>query len=271
MSDPRQSRQPTPLPLRVARSVRVTAHVFAGLATTLVVFPFVAPPRRQALTRRWSQRLLRMLRIEARIHGLPESGLEGNVLIVANHISWLDIFVLNSVQPARFVAKAELARWPVVGRLITGAGTLYIERERRRDTRQVNHRAAEALARGDVIAIFPEGTTTDGRTVLPFHGSLLQPIVDAAGRVQPIALRYRDAAGEHSDAPAYVGETTFLQSLWRVLGERTLVVEMHLAPPLHAHARHRRELSRAAEAAIRTALASPGSGSAPGTRGDRRA
>ncbi|MEP7181512.1 MAG: lysophospholipid acyltransferase family protein [Betaproteobacteria bacterium] len=260
-----------PLPLRAVRVAHVTAHVMRALATTAVVFPFIGVPRRQRLIRAWCLRLLRILRVEARIHGLPEGGLPGNLLIVANHISWLDIFVLNTVQPARFVAKAELARWPLVGRLVTGVGTLYIERERRRDTHKVNRHAADVLAAGDVVAVFPEGTTSDGRDVLPFHGSLLQPIVDAEGHVQPVAIRYRDAAGLHSDAPAYVGETSFMQSFWRVTGERALVVELHLAEPLPARARHRRELSRAAEAAIRTALASPSIGPAPDKPGGRRA
>ena len=160
---------------------------------------------------------------------------------------------------------------PVAGWLIAGCGTLFIERERRHDTLKVNQRATEVLARGDVIAIFPEGTTTDGRDVLPFHASLLQPIVDAGGHVQPIAIRYRTPGGEHNDAPAYIGETSFLESYWRVTAERVLIVELHVAPPLPAREGRRRELARAAEAAIRTALASPAAGSAPGKPGDRPA
>ena len=271
MTVPKQHLRPTPLPLRAVRVARVTAHVMQALATTAVVFPLVGVPRRQRLIRSWCLHLLRILRVEARIYGMPDGGLPGNLLIVANHVSWLDIFVLNTVQPARFVAKADLARWPLVGRLVAGVGTLFIKRERRRDTHNVNRRAAAVLAGGDVVAVFPEGTTSDGRDVLPFHGSLLQPIVDAEGHVQPVAIRYRKINGEHSDAPAYVGETSFMESFWRVTGERALVVELHLAEPLHARARHRRELTRAAEAAIRAALASPEGGSAPGTRGDRPA
>jgi 1-acyl-sn-glycerol-3-phosphate acyltransferase len=262
---------PLPLPLRLYRSARVAVHVAEGLMTTAFVFPWVGVPKKQALIRRWCRLLLHMLKVEARIHGLPAGGLPGNVLIVANHISWLDIFVLNTVQPSRFIAKSELRRWPVAGRLIAGCGTLFIERERRHDTLKVNRHAAEALARGDVIAIFPEGTTTDGREVLPFHGSLLQPIVDAGGHVQPIAIRYRKATGEHNDAPAYIGETSFLQSYWRVTAERMLVVELHVARLLPAREGRRRELARAAEAAIRTALASPAGGREPGTRGDPQA
>lgn len=264
----RKAPAPTPLPLRVYRWTRATAHVLEGIATTTLVFPLVGMQRRRAITAAWSRRLLRILRIEARVHGEPTTGIGSNMLIVANHVSWLDIFVLNALHPARFVAKSELGRWPVVGRLVTGAGTLYIDRTRRHDTRKVNRHAADVLARGDVVAVFPEGTTSDGRDVLPFHGSLLQPIVDAQGHVQPIAIRYVHHQGGVNDAPAYVDGVSFAKSFWRVTGERRLVVELHVASPLPAAARHRRELSREAEAAIRRALALPLRETEPGTPDD---
>jgi 1-acyl-sn-glycerol-3-phosphate acyltransferase len=247
-------RHRTPPALRIVRGARVTLHVFQGLATTALVFPLIGMAKRQVLIRRWSKQLLRMLHVDARIEGLPEGGLSGNLLIIANHVSWLDIFVLNAVRPSRFIAKAELKRWPVLGRFAAGCGTLFVDRDRRRDAHRVNQEARDMLAAGDTIAIFPEGTTTDGRSVLPFHSSLLQPIVDAGGHVQPIAIRYLEPGGQYNDAPAYIGETTFLDSFWRVLGERRLVVGLTFGPTLATHGRHRRELSREAEAFIRTAL-----------------
>ncbi len=265
--NPPQTRRPLHPALRAWRATRVTAHVIAGVATTTFVFPWVAPGSRRALTRRWSRRLLSILHIDARVHGRLDAH-AGNVLIVANHVSWLDIFVLNAQRPARFVAKSELARWPIAGRLIRGAGTIFVERERRHDTRRVNHHAAHALASGDVVAVFPEGTTTDGTTLLKFHGSLLQPIVEAGGHLLPVALRYKDADGAISTAPAYVGDETFAQSFWRVCGERKLTVELHVAASVPAGAQHRRELARAAEHAIRRALALPVPATAPGTRDD---
>jgi 1-acyl-sn-glycerol-3-phosphate acyltransferase len=260
----RSHRPHTPLPLRFYRSARAGVHVAEALATIALVFPWIGVPRNAALIRRCPPACCGCCAWRRGSTAFPKAGLPGNLLIVANHVSWLDIFVLNAVQPSRFVGKAELRTWPIVGRLVTACGTLYIERERRRDTHAVNRHAAHALARGDVVAIFPEGTTTDGRDILPFRGSLLQPIVDAGGHVQPIALRYRTPAGEHSDAPAYVGETSFIESFWRLTGEPRLVVELHVAAPLPARARHRRELTRAAEAAIRTVLAPPDGGPAPG-------
>jgi len=268
MATPPTPVRPTSLPVRCYRWTRTCVHVLAGVATTMFVFPLVSDTRKRHLVKRWSGRLLRILRIEARVEG--EIARDGNVLVVANHISWLDIFVLNAHHPVRFVAKAELARWPVVSRMIRGAGTVFIERERRRDTHRVNHAMARVLANGDVVAIFPEGTTTDGIEMLPFKSSLLQPIVEAEGHVQPVAIRYRTAQGEITFAPAYVGDTSFAESFWSVCGESALTVELFAQAPLPARAGHRRELARAAQTAIRTALAAPESGTAPDT-GDGRA
>ena len=263
--------RPTPLPARLVRLARVAAHVVGGLSTTVFVFPWIGPPKKQALIRKWSRQLLQMLRVESRVLWRHDSGIPGNVLIVANHISWLDIFVLDALQPARFIAKAELKRWPVVGRLSANVGTLFIERERRRDTHTVNRHTVDALTRGDVVAVFPEGTTSDGTGLLKFHSSLLQPIVDAGGHVQPVAIRYRTPADGYSDAPAYVGELTMMQSFWRMTGERALVAELHLMATLPAHARHRRELSNEAAEAIRMVLESPARAPVPDRRDDRRA
>ena len=250
--------------------MRTCVHVGAGVATTLFVFPLVSPSRKRALVKRWSRRLLRILAVEPRVHG--ELGTRnGNVMVVANHISWLDIFVLNSVHPVRFVAKSELAAWPIIGAMIRGAGTLFVERTKRRDTHRVNDRVAKVLADGDVVAIFPEGTTTDGLDMLPFKSSLLQPIVDAQGHVQPVAIRYRTPDGALSVAPAYVGETTFAASFWEVCGARALTVELIATAALPARDSHRRTLARDAEISIRTVLAAPGAAKAPGTPGGHRA
>lgn len=260
------SSQPTsnPAPVRVYRYVRTCVHVGAAIAVTLFVFPLVSPTRKRTLVKRWSERLMRILAVDVRVHG-DFSARGGNVLVVANHISWLDIFVLNSVHPVRFVAKSELAEWPIVGTMIRGSGTLFIERTKRRDTRRVNHRVAEVLASGDVVAIFPEGTTTDGRDMLLFKSSLLQPIVEAKGHVQPVAIRYRTPDGALSVAPAYVGNTSFAESFWQVCGVRALTVELIATAALPAREGHRRQLARDAEAAIRKVLAAPDAGKEPGT------
>jgi 1-acyl-sn-glycerol-3-phosphate acyltransferase len=240
-------------------------HLAAGLCTIAFVFPALDAPARRARIRSWSRKLLDVLHVDLRLVGTLA---QPNVVVVANHVSWLDIFALHAVGPVRFIAKAEIARWPVLGRLVAGVGTLFIERERRRDTHRVNRDIAQALADGDIVAVFPEGTVGDGALVLPFKGSLLQPIVEAAGYLQPIAIRYREPDGKPSTVPAYDGDITFIYSFWRIGGARALAVELIAGTPLPARGRHRRDLAREAESLIRAALASPAAGFPPDTRAD---
>jgi 1-acyl-sn-glycerol-3-phosphate acyltransferase len=235
-----------------------------GLRTVAFPFPALDANARRVRSLKWSRKLVRNQRVELRVQG---ELLHPNVLVVANHVSWLDIFALHAIGPVRFIAKSELEDWPMIGRLVRGVGTLFVERARRRDARRVNREVADALAAGDIVAVFPEGTVTDGSKVLPFKGSLLQPIIDAGGRIQPVAIAYRDAAGERSIAAPY-HDVHFVGSLWRIAGARSLVVELVALPPIETTGRHRRELAREAEIAIRAALASPARGSAPGTPGD---
>jgi 1-acyl-sn-glycerol-3-phosphate acyltransferase len=124
---------------------------------------------------------------------------------------------------------------------------------------------AGLLANGDVVAIFPEGTTTHGHEVLPFKSSLLQPIIEAGGHVQPVAIRYRTPDGAIAMAPTYVGDTSFASSFLAVCAEPALRVELTACRALPARDTHRRVLAQAAEASIRTALAEPASATAPGT------
>ena len=240
-------------------------HFVRGLCTVLLAFPSLDAHARRVRIRRWSRRLLHLMCVDIRAFGALA---HPNVLVVANHVSWLDIFALHAIGPVRFIAKSEIARWPLIGRLVRGVGTLFIERARRRDTHRVNREIASALHDGDIVAVFPEGTVTNGTKVLPFKGSLLQPIVDAEGFVQPVAIRYRTPAGELSLAPAY-HDLTFLGSFWRICGERSLVVELIATKPMPAKGRQRRELATEAETAIRAALALSASGRLPDKRGDR--
>ena len=256
------------------RAASMAVHFARGLATTTFLFPSASDAQRREHIRRWSARLLALLAIEPRVTGeVTADG--GNLVFIANHVSWLDIFVLDAHSPARFIAKSELSQWPAIGRLIRDTGTIFLERTRRADMKRVNAEASAALLRGDFLAVFPEGTTTDGTTLLKFHGSLLQPAIDSNGRVQPIALRYTYADGAHSLAPEYVGDTSFLRSFWRVCGARAQVVEITAYAPLAAAGHTRRELAAIAEVAIRRALATaaaaqPARATAPDKSGDHR-
>ncbi len=221
------------------RVVAVLAQVARGWSTIVFLFPRLSPAQRQARVSAWARGMLRALGISLRVEGVPAEA--GPVLIVANHISWLDILVVHASRFCRFVSKADVHHWPVVGRLATGAGTLYIERESRRDAMRVVHHMADSLRAGDVLAVFPEGTTSDGVSLLPFHANLLQAAITADAPVQPVALGFiDDATGQRSLAPCYIGDDTLAGSLWRMLTSPPITVTMHFGVPQVCGGRDRR-------------------------------
>ena len=233
------------------RLARLTIHLLAGLLLVSLVFPLVSPPRHQRLKAYWARRLLQLLGVELRFTGkIPAGG-----LLVANHTSWLDIFVISAAHPSTFVAKSEIRRWPMLGWLAKQIGTLFIERSRRHHAGHIAHEMASRLARGETIAVFPEGTTSDGRDVLPFHAALFQPAISAARPVTALSIRYRDRSGTSTDAASYTGDTTLGESLRRILSVPGIVAELHVLPALPEEATtDRRRLARAAEHAIRQQL-----------------
>jgi 1-acyl-sn-glycerol-3-phosphate acyltransferase len=208
------------------RLARVLVHGLHGLALVLMWFPAWQPARRHARIRWWSAKLLRLMGLGLHVGGAPRPGAK---LVVANHVSWLDIAALHAVLPeARFVAKADVRRWPLVNRLVAAAGTLYLERENKRDALRVVHQVAQALQGGDTVAVFPEGTTGDGRQLLPFHANLLQAAIATATPVQPVVLRYFDPTHAISPVVEFLGATTLAQSFWRIVAARGLAVEIRL-------------------------------------------
>lgn len=212
-------------PWRLLRSV---LHILHGVFVAVVLFPRMNLADRHVRIRWWAAKLLRLLGIELRLQGSFRPGAK---LIVANHISWLDIMAVHAFCPeARFVSKADVKAWPMVGRLVTAAGTLYIERERRRDALRVVHQMAEALNAGETVAVFPEGTTGAGHTLLPFHANLLQAAIATSTPVQPVALRFSEPHFAVSPTAQYIGDTTLMQSLWRVACGQGLVAHVQVLP-----------------------------------------
>ncbi|HEV7912118.1 MAG TPA: lysophospholipid acyltransferase family protein, partial [Albitalea sp.] len=138
---------------------RAVLHLLHGALVCALVFPFLTPAQRLRRVQWWSAKLLAALGIALRSEGLPH---DGAALIVSNHVSWLDILAINAVRPVRFVSKADVRHWPLIGWLVACGGTLFIERERKRDALRVVHQVADALKAGHTIAVFPEGTTSDG-------------------------------------------------------------------------------------------------------------
>jgi len=228
----------------VARLARVAAHVGRALWMIVVVFPRLAPSHREAHVQAWASRMLVILGVKLTVTGSPPAA--GPVLLVANHISWLDIVVMHAARHCRFVSKADVKGWPLIGALATGAGTLYIERESRRDALRVVHHMAERLREGDILAVFPEGTTSDGVHLLPFHANLLQAAITAQAPVQPVALKFTDRrTGALSLAPCYIGDDTLLGSIWRTLSAPSIEAVVVFGEPQHAQGRNRRTWAEA--------------------------
>jgi 1-acyl-sn-glycerol-3-phosphate acyltransferase len=231
------------------RGGRLALHLAGGMLQA-IPYPHLPPDRQRRMLQSWSRRLLAILDIGVLAEGQPPAR-DGNAcLIVANHVSWLDIFVLNAVLPARFVAKSEVRGWPLVGWLCRRTGTIFVDRALRRHAAAVNRDVACLLIRGHCVSLFPEGTSSDGRRVGHFHSALIQSAINAGTALVPVALRYRHEDGGHCDAPAYVGDMTLSGSIWRVLRSRRFDASLSFAPALATAGESRRSLARAAQQAI---------------------
>ncbi len=235
----------------VIKLLRVFGLVLSGVGTALFFYPRKDLAARNRYMIAWAGKLMRILKVDVRVSGaLPAGG----TVLVANHVSWIDIHVLYSLLPVRFISKAEVRDWPLVGVLAKATGTLFIAREKKSDAIRVNQEMAAELHAGEILAFFPEGTTSDGQDMLPFFPSLFQPAVAAGCPVIPASIRYRHPEGAPCLDAAYYGGMTLLESLWRIASLRGLIVEVTFLPPLENNGIHRRELAKQAEAAIRSAL-----------------
>jgi 1-acyl-sn-glycerol-3-phosphate acyltransferase len=237
----------------VWRLLRALLHGLHGVVVVLLQFPGLDGAGRHRRVQWWSAKMLHVLGMDLRVQGSFKPGVK---LIVANHVSWLDILSVHAVCPeARFVSKADVQRWPLVGRLVAAGNTIYIQRENRRDAVRVVHQMAAALQQGGSVAAFPEGTTGDGLTLLPFHANLLQAAIAAEAPVQPVALRYTDARHAVSPAAQWLGDTTLFGSVWKLACADGLHVKVQVLLPLATAHADRRSLAAHVRQQIEQALA----------------
>lgn len=223
------------------RIARALLHLLHGMAVLALRFPALDAAGRADRVQWWSAKLLRTMGVALDLEGAPA---DGPLMVIANHVSWLDIAALHAGCPrARFVSKADVRHWPLIGWLVAGVGTLFIERASKRDALRVVHEVAAALQDGQTIAVFPEGTTSDGRGVLPFHANLLQAAIVGGARIQPAVLRFSDPDHAVSPAAEFIGETTLVQSVWRLVSARGLRVRVRWLPPVESAGANRRELA----------------------------
>jgi len=232
---------------RLWRYTRVALHLVQGVLISALIFPAWSMTRRGRTRQRWSRKLLNILGIELQVHGEPliERG-----LIVANHVSWLDIFVINAITPAAFISKSEVRQWPVIGWLSAVNETVFLRRGSRGHAKIINEEIARRMAEGRHVALFPEGTTTDGSHVQHFHAALLQPAILTGHPIQPVALRYRTPSGEFTRAAAYDGDLSLGECMASIVGSRKIVARVDLLNAIETTETHRREVALRAHQAI---------------------
>jgi 1-acyl-sn-glycerol-3-phosphate acyltransferase len=239
-------------------------HAAVAAFVLHVVYPRISFGRRRAVMRWWSARMLRILNVRARVEGEVPAIDERGAMIAANHISWLDIFVISSVRPTRFIAKSEIRDWPIAGWIAEKAGTLFIRRDQWRSTALINDKVHAALGEGDCVGLFPEGVTTEGDRLLKFHSSLFEPAVANHAHVHPVAIRYEHADGTLCREMSFVGERTFMESVALIIGQKSVTARVRFAAPVRTEGVTRREVTQAAETRIATLLNLPIAGRQPG-------
>ncbi|OIO61141.1 MAG: 1-acyl-sn-glycerol-3-phosphate acyltransferase [Alphaproteobacteria bacterium CG_4_10_14_0_2_um_filter_63_37] len=219
---------------RTSRLLRLTSHILASLPIAL----FFAWQRRQGHLHQsslrpamewWFRGILRALEIRIELHGAP---LDRPHLCVANHVSWLDIMALGAMREGRFLAKEEVAAWPLFGWLARVTGTLFVKRGSAREARASMQGIADRLAAGESVLLFPEGTTTQGDRVAPFHAGMLEAASLAGRPIQPVALSYLDERRNPSQVAPFVGEEGLGSHIWRLLELPELTVRLHYLPPI---------------------------------------
>jgi 1-acyl-sn-glycerol-3-phosphate acyltransferase len=213
----------------ICRLSALTIWVVLGLCAIILLHPFIGQAGRGWTKTHWSRVLLVLCGILTTRSGSPLAS--GPVLFVSNHVSWLDIFLLNAARPTVFVAKSEIRRWPLLGWLVAGADTIFIERASRHAVHKVGHAMQERFAREQAVGLFPEGTTSPGYDLLPFYANLFEPARKGEVSIQPVALVFYHH-GRRSDFAAFVGEETLVRNLWRVLGGTGVAVKVVFLAPI---------------------------------------
>ncbi len=244
--------------MQVRRSlgmVRVVLHLVRGAVTMAVVLPFTGEAGRRRIVQAWSAGVLRIFGLDLEVEGVPPG--QQNVrplLLVGNHISWIDIYAFLTVAEIRFVAKSEVRSWPLIGWFAHNLGTIFVVRDRPRDAIRVGSEIRAALAAGEVVCVFPEGTTTDGSVVLPFSSVLLHSAVETGVDVQPVSIAYQRPDGQPCTRTAFTGDTTLVGSIWALTAGERSTVRLSFLDAMPSVGAERRALARAAEDAVRSSL-----------------
>lgn len=246
-----------------ARFLSVFVYTVCCLFLIAFVFPRSTDEKKGRIIRRWAGKLPRWLGIRVEVEGriaeeaVHDCGITPGAmgrLVVSNHVSFLDIFSLDSVVPSAFVAKAEIAKWPVFGGIAKAVNTIFIERGNRKALLGIGSNMQKALEEGKTLLMFPEGTTSDGTGLLKLHANLFDAAAKTGAEVIPVVLRYK-SRGEITTAPAYVGKVGLFERLWKVVNTPDLTILIKIGEPIRPMAgEDRHSLCRRASAVMSAAI-----------------
>ena len=229
-------------------------HAARAALTLRFLYPRASPERRRALMQRWCAKLLAILNIQVQVEGDPPSRGEHAAMIAANHVSFVDIMLISSVCPTRFVAKSEIRAWPLAGWIADRAGTLFIRRDQMRDMARIDARVREVMGEGDCVGLFPEGITTEGDELRKFHSSLFEPAVANNAHVHPVAIRYEHPDGTLCREMSFIGDRTFGESIGLILHQRRVRARIMFAPTVETAGASRRDVAKAVETRVASLL-----------------
>jgi 1-acyl-sn-glycerol-3-phosphate acyltransferase len=240
---------------RAIKLIRLLLHLVRGYIKVRWGWRTLTPLQAQEAVMAWAQGALAIFGAQVSVKGSFTQG--GPLLLVSNHISWLDILLYLSLTPVRFVSKSEVQSWPIVGRFAGACRTLFIQRASKRDARKVVEMMRESLLRGDRVAVFPEGTTTTGEEVLPFHANLFESAVNANASVQVASILYVSSVSSPSPmgptritTPSFTGEDTLVGSIWRILGLKHFEIWVSLSEAHAPSGLDRRALAQRSSAEV---------------------
>lgn len=227
-----------------------------GIFIAFAFYPWLSKGKRDWALRFWSVCLMKTTGVHLEQQGEPL--LDQAVMLVANHVSWIDIFIINAQRATSFIAKAEIRSWPVLGWLVQQVGTIFIVRGQRQATVVVSQKMAEFFAQGAAVGLFPEGTTSEGRGILPIKNALLEGAMRARVPIQPVCLVFK-YQGRRSGHVAFVGEQTLVANIWVLLSSRDVSVTVRFFSPI-THAgeevtRTRNEIGKEIESILAQELA----------------
>lgn len=250
---------------QLKRGSRLAIKLIKGLLLVGCVFPHLQPSERDVVIESWCREVLDVLSIRLNLRGEWPLEKVSSVMFVANHVSWLDILVINACRRVRFVAKSEVRQWPLVGWMAARTGTIFLKRTSRRELARVSKSVATLLRRGDCIALFPEETTSDGSALHAYHSGLLESAVASEALIWPVGISYHRLDGSLDTDIAVAGSQSVTSSIVNILARPAIRVRLAFTDPVESSAGDRRELTVWCHQAIEQSLAGylPPTGTSP--------